>query len=127
MFPDEVEVDLDMLATLVLNGVDGEVDDADVVTVDESALWQWSMEFLEELPEPRSFGHTVGHDMILSLIARAGDDVLAFGGSGDKVVAEEHRISRGGPACIRATRPVRIRVDRQLGGGGGASQVEAEL
>jgi hypothetical protein len=37
-FPDEVEVDLDMLCMLVLNGVGGEVDDADVVTVDESAL-----------------------------------------------------------------------------------------
>ncbi len=37
-FPDEVEVDLDMLRTLVLNGVGEEVDDADVVAVDESAL-----------------------------------------------------------------------------------------
>jgi hypothetical protein len=37
-FLDEVEVDLDMLCTLVLNGVGGGVDDADVVTVDESAL-----------------------------------------------------------------------------------------
>jgi hypothetical protein len=34
----EVEVDLDMLHTLVLNGVGGEVDDVDVVSVDESAL-----------------------------------------------------------------------------------------
>jgi hypothetical protein len=38
VFPNEVEVDLDMLHTLVLNRVDGEVDDADVVAVDESAL-----------------------------------------------------------------------------------------
>jgi hypothetical protein len=37
-FTDEMEVDLDMLLTLVLNGVGGEVDDTDVVTVDESAL-----------------------------------------------------------------------------------------
>jgi hypothetical protein len=37
-FPDEMEVDLDMLCTLVLNGVGGEVDGTDVVTVDESAL-----------------------------------------------------------------------------------------
>jgi hypothetical protein len=33
-FPDEVEVDLDMLHTLVLNGVGGEVDGANVVIVD---------------------------------------------------------------------------------------------
>jgi hypothetical protein len=33
-----VEVDLDMLHTLVLNRVGGEVDGADIVVVDERAL-----------------------------------------------------------------------------------------
>jgi hypothetical protein len=37
-FPDKVEVDLDMLCTLVLNGVGREVDSANVVAVDESAF-----------------------------------------------------------------------------------------
>jgi hypothetical protein len=37
-FLDKVEVDLDMLHTLMLNRVGGEVDDANVITVDESAL-----------------------------------------------------------------------------------------
>jgi hypothetical protein len=122
-FPNEVEVDLDMLCTLVLNGVGGEVDDADFVAVDESALWQRSMELLEELSEPTNFGH----DAILRLGARSRDDVLALGGPGDEVVVEEHSVAWGGPACIRATRPICIRVDRQLRGGGGASQVEAEV
>jgi hypothetical protein len=39
-FLDEVEVDLDMLCTLVLNGVSGEVDVTDVITVDKSVLRQ---------------------------------------------------------------------------------------
>jgi hypothetical protein len=103
VFPGEVEVDLDMLCTLVLNRVGEEVDDVDVVTVDESALRQWSMELLEELSEPTGFGvsfsHAVGHGVILSLGARAGDDTLALGGPGDEVVTEEHSIARGGPAC----------------------------
>jgi hypothetical protein len=38
VFPNNVEVDLDMLHTLVMNGVGGEVDGADVVVVNESAL-----------------------------------------------------------------------------------------
>jgi hypothetical protein len=38
VFPDEVEVDLDMLNMLVLNEIGGEVDGTDIVTVDESAL-----------------------------------------------------------------------------------------
>jgi hypothetical protein len=40
MFPHKVEVNLDMLHVLVLNGVGGEVDGTDVVTVNESALHQ---------------------------------------------------------------------------------------
>jgi hypothetical protein len=37
-FPNEVEVDLNMLRMLVLNGVGGVVDDANIITVDKSAL-----------------------------------------------------------------------------------------
>jgi hypothetical protein len=37
-FPDEVEVDLDMLCTLVLNGVGGEVDGANIIAVDGSVF-----------------------------------------------------------------------------------------
>jgi hypothetical protein len=36
-FPHKVKVDLDMLRALLLNGVGGEVDDADVIAVDEDA------------------------------------------------------------------------------------------
>jgi hypothetical protein len=81
------------------------------------------MEVLEELSEPTCFSH----DVILNLDTRAGDDVLALGELGDEVVTEEQSIARGGPAFIRATRLVRIHVDHHLGGGGGASQVEAEV
>jgi hypothetical protein len=92
-FPDEVEVDLDMLCALVLNGVGEEVDGTDDVTVDESVLRQRSMKLLEELPEPTSFSYAVGHGVILSLDTRAGDDVLALGGPGDEIVAEKHNVA----------------------------------
>jgi hypothetical protein len=46
-FPHKVEVDLDMLHALVLNGIGGEVDGTDVVTVDEGALYQRSVELLK--------------------------------------------------------------------------------
>jgi hypothetical protein len=39
-FSHEVEINLDMLGALVLNGVGGEVDNIDVVAVDECALCQ---------------------------------------------------------------------------------------
>jgi hypothetical protein len=51
------------------------------------------MELLEEMSEPTSFGHAIDHDVILSLGARSGDDVLTLGGPGDEVVAEEYNIA----------------------------------
>jgi hypothetical protein len=74
------------------------------------------MKLLKELPEPTRFSHAIEHGVILNIGTRAGDDVPALGGPVDEVIAEEHNIARGGPTCIRATRPVRIHVDRQLGG-----------
>jgi hypothetical protein len=46
-FLHKVEVDLDMLRALVLNGVGGDVDGANIVTVDEGALRQQSVELLK--------------------------------------------------------------------------------
>jgi hypothetical protein len=46
-FPHKLEVDLDMLHTLMLNEVGGEIDGADVVTVDEDALHQQSVDLLK--------------------------------------------------------------------------------
>lgn len=46
---DGVKINLHMLGTLMLNEVGGEVDDADVVTVDKSALERWAMELVKQL------------------------------------------------------------------------------
>jgi hypothetical protein len=51
------------------------------------------MELLEELPEPTSFIHAVGHDAILSLGARVGDDIPMLRGPGDEVVVEKHSVA----------------------------------
>jgi hypothetical protein len=47
VFLHKVEVDLDMLHALVLKGVGGEVDNADIVTVNEGDLCQRSVELLK--------------------------------------------------------------------------------
>jgi hypothetical protein len=46
-FSHEVEVDLDVLSALVLNGVSGEVDGADVIAIDECTLREWCVKFLK--------------------------------------------------------------------------------
>ena len=43
---DEVEINLDMLRALMLNGVGGEVDDANVVAVHDRAPCQRTVELL---------------------------------------------------------------------------------
>jgi hypothetical protein len=43
----KISVNWEVVGTLVLNGVVGEVDGTDVVTVDEVALCKWSVEPLK--------------------------------------------------------------------------------
>jgi hypothetical protein len=44
---DEVEINLNMLGALVLDGVGGEVDGVDVLTVDQSGLRQGPLQLRE--------------------------------------------------------------------------------
>jgi hypothetical protein len=58
--------------------------------------------------------HAVGHDVVLRLSARTGDDVLTLGGAGDEVVAQEHRVTQSGSASVGTTDPVSISVDGEV-------------
>jgi hypothetical protein len=73
---DKVEINLNMLGALVLNGVDGDVDSADVVTVDQSGLQQGVVQLHKQLMEPACFCHIIDHDVVLRLSAQMGDDVM---------------------------------------------------
>ena len=84
---DEVKIDLHMLGPLVLHRVGGEVDGTDVVAVDQRAPGEGTVELDEELPEPRSLRHAVGHDTVFCLGVRAGDDRLALRRLGHQVTA----------------------------------------
>jgi hypothetical protein len=76
-----------MLGPPMLHRVGGEVDGADVVAVDQRAHGEGTMELGEELPEPRSLRHAIGHGTILRLGTRAGDDRLALRRPGHQVTA----------------------------------------
>jgi hypothetical protein len=89
----KVEINLNMLGALVLNGVCEKVGNADVVTVDQSGPRQGVVQFHKQLTKPACLCHTVGHNAVLGLSPRVGDDVLTLRGPGDKVVALEHRIA----------------------------------
>jgi hypothetical protein len=76
-----------MLGPLVLHWVGGEVDRADVVAVDQRAPGQGAVKLGEELPEPGSLRHAVGHITVLRLGTRARDDRLALRRPGHQVAA----------------------------------------
>jgi hypothetical protein len=70
LFTNEMEVDLQMLCALMLNGFGGEVDGADIVTVDDGVPRWHTVEFLKMLMQPRNFGNTISNDTIHRLCAR---------------------------------------------------------
>jgi hypothetical protein len=52
--------------------------------------------------------------MVLGIYAGAGDDRLSLGGPGDKVGAQEHRITRSGLARVGIAIPVTVSVDHEF-------------
>jgi hypothetical protein len=71
-----VQVDLHILRALMLHVMSGEVDGADVVTVDEDSTLKGVVELVEELAHLGGLRHAVGHSAVLGLCAGAGDDGL---------------------------------------------------
>ena len=84
----EVEIDLDVFGTLMLDGVGGHVDGADVVAEDDRRRRRWSMKLLEKLPKPTRLSHGVSHGAVLGFSARARDRVLSLGGPRDEIISE---------------------------------------
>jgi hypothetical protein len=83
----EVAIKLNMLGALMLDGVDGEVDRANVVVVDQGGPRQEVMQLQKQLTEPARLHHTVGHCTVLHLSTQIRDDVVALRGSRDEVVS----------------------------------------
>jgi hypothetical protein len=76
-FPlNKMKINLHMLGALMLNGVGGEVHNADIVAVDEGAPRRRGLELAEQLTQPGGLSHAVGNGTILGLSAGAGDDSL---------------------------------------------------
>jgi hypothetical protein len=68
----------------------------------------------KQLSKPTRLYHTVGHSVVLRLIARTGDDVPMLRGPRDEVVAQEHRVAQSGPTSVGTTDPVSISVDGEV-------------
>jgi hypothetical protein len=76
----EVEVELDMLCALLLNGIGGEIHGTDVITVDKSAPCQRTVQLLEQLTKLCRLSDTISHS-----------EVLGLGAGGEKRMELSHR------------------------------------
>jgi hypothetical protein len=75
---DLVKVDFHVLGTLMLNRVGGEVNSANIVTIDKTGRGEWLVQFLQKLLQPICFGDAVGNDTVLNLGTGPGDHGLPF-------------------------------------------------
>jgi hypothetical protein len=112
----EMKINLQRLRALMLNGVGGEVHDADAVAIDESAVRWQSLELMQELAQSGGLSHTIGDCTVLGFSAGAGDDSLPLGRLGDQVVPEHDR-ARCGAMLVWAGSPVGVGVDNQVRAG----------
>jgi hypothetical protein len=111
---DEVQVDLNMLGSLMLNRISGEINGADIITVDHCSTTERTAKLCQELAQPASFGDSIHDSSIFCLCTRLGHCRLTLGRPRDEIVPEKHRITRGGFTCIRATCPICIGVDSEV-------------
>ena len=89
LLANEVDVDLNVLGTAVVDQVGSHVDGADVVAVDHGSHLQRDMEFLNELAQPATFGDHMSDSPVLSLRTGPGHRGLPFGRPGHQAVSEE--------------------------------------
>jgi hypothetical protein len=82
---DEVKIDLNMLRTLVLDGVDGEVGGSNIVAVEKRTLGEGAVKLLEELSQTTHLSHPSSDSPVLNLITRARDHELTLGEARDEV------------------------------------------
>ena len=79
MISNEVEINLDVLGALMLDGVERHVHRANIVTVYQNLSTKGSMELMEKLLQPRCLGDCIGDDAILGFDAGSGDCILPLG------------------------------------------------
>ena len=79
LLADEVDVDLNVLGTAVVDRVGSHVDSANVVAVDHGSHLQRNMKFLKELAQLATLGDHMSNSPVLGLRTGPGHRGLSFG------------------------------------------------
>jgi hypothetical protein len=79
LLTNKVDVQLDVLGALMMNGVGGEVDSQHVVAEDHRSLVNGTRELGQKLTKPCALSHSVGHGAVLGLSIGARHGGLPLG------------------------------------------------
>jgi hypothetical protein len=93
LFTNEMDINLDVLCTAMLDRVRGHVNGTDIVTKDNSRSTERAMKLLKKLTKPATLSHSMCHGTILGFGIGTRHRGLAFGGPGHEVVAEVDTVS----------------------------------
>ena len=119
LLSNEVDIQFNVLGTLVLHRIRRKVDGRHIVTVDNGGLVDGDVEVSEKLTKPTSLGHSIGYCSVFRFCAGARHGWLPFGGPGHKRVADVNAVTRRGSSIVRAARPICIRVGKDVARGRG--------
>lgn len=109
----KVEINLNMIGTLMLDQVGGHVHGADIVVEDNGDLGEKMVKFMEKLVHPSSLGDCIGNSTVFSLSAGVRDYCLAFGRPGHQIVAKVKVVIKSRTTCIWATSSIFISVGEE--------------
>jgi len=84
LFPNKMDINLNVLGASMMNRVGGEVDRRNIVTVDNRGLVNRRQELMQKLTKPGTLGDDVGNGTVLRFSTGAGDNGLPLGRPGDE-------------------------------------------
>lgn len=84
LFTHEVDVNLDVLHTAMMNRAGCHIDDTHIVAEDNHSMLEWMMKFLKKSVNPTTFSNNMGDNTILGFHTRPRDRGLALTRLGDE-------------------------------------------
>ena len=97
-----------MFGALMLYGIGGHVDSADVVAVNQGSPANRRMQLNQKLVQPRNFCNSIGDSSVFGLSTGTRNCSLALGGLGDEIISKDDSIAESRLASVRTTSPIGI-------------------
>jgi hypothetical protein len=106
----KVQININVLGSMILDEVWRHVDRTYVVTVNQRGTTQWVTKLGQKLTKLGGFSNSVGDSPVLGFSTGAGHIHLSFGGPRNKVITKNICKDWSGSPCVRTSSPVSITI-----------------